>query len=102
MRAILVLLFLFAAASGAGAQTTAVAATPAVALSQQKAVDQYPDLGVAGSPLNLAFVDVFNQWKVWKPEVLQRDDWPEIVAADAVSVWQARRREEARQARLAR
>jgi hypothetical protein len=39
--------------------------------------------------------------EVWKPEVLQRDDWPEIVAAEAVSVWTARRREEVRQARLA-
>ncbi|MEP6671488.1 MAG: hypothetical protein ABJF10_20165 [Chthoniobacter sp.] len=103
---LLVPLFLFATAFGASAQTTtpevAVAETPAVTLSQQKTVDRYPDIGVAGSALNLAFVDVFTHWKTWKPEVLQRDDWPEIVAAEAVNVYTARRREEARQARLAR
>lgn len=105
---LLVPLFLFATAFGATAQTTtttpdvAVAETPAVTLSQQKAVDRYPDIGVAGSALNLAFVDVFTHWKTWKPEVLQRDDWPELVAAEAVNVYTARRREEARQARLAR
>ena len=99
MKAVLVLLCLFGAAFGACGQTS-VASTPAVTLSQQHVVDKYPDIGVAGSALNLAFVDVFNQWKTWKPEVLQRDDWPEIVAGEAVSVWAARRREEARQARL--
>lgn len=99
MKAILVLFCLLGAAFSACGQT-AVASTPAVTLAQQRAVAKYPDIGVAGSALNLAFVDVFNQWKTWKPEVLQRDDWPEIVAEEAVSVWSARRREEARQARL--
>jgi hypothetical protein len=99
---VLVFLF-FAGASLAFAQTTttvAIASTPAVTLSQQRVVDKYPDIGVAGSALNLAFVDVFHHWQTWKPEVLQRDDWPELVAAEAVGVWEARRREEARDARL--
>jgi hypothetical protein len=99
MKVILVLFCLLGATFSACAQT-AVASTPAVTLSQQRVVDRYPDIGVAGSALNVAFVDVFNQWKIWKPEVLQRDDWPEIVAGEAVSLWTARRREEARQARL--
>lgn len=101
MKALLALFCLFGATFAACAQTeVAVAATPAVTLSQQRVVAKYPDVGVAGSPMNLAFVDVFNQWKIWKPEVLQRDDWPEIVAEEAVTTWAARRREEARQARL--
>ncbi|HSI12778.1 MAG TPA: hypothetical protein VK961_12080 [Chthoniobacter sp.] len=99
MKAILVLCCFLGAAFHACGQS-AVASTPAVTLSQQHVVDRYPDIGVAGSGLNVAFVDVFNQWKTWKPEVLQRDDWPEIVAGEAVSVWASRRREEARQARL--
>jgi hypothetical protein len=100
--AILGLLLLgFAADTFAQSATVPVANTPAVLLSQQQVVDKYPDIGVAGSPLNLAFVDVFHHWQTWKPEVLQRDDWPELVATEAVSVWEARRREEAREARLA-
>ncbi len=99
MKALLALFCLLGAVFSASGQT-AVAGTPLVTLSQQRVVDRYPDIGVAGSALNLAFVDVFNQWKTWKPEVLQRDDWPEIVAQEAVSVWAARRREETRQARL--
>ncbi len=99
MRAILVL-FCFLGATFSACGQTAVAGTPAVSLSQQRVVDRYPDIGVAGSALNVAFVDVFNQWKIWKPEVLQRDDWPEIVAGEAVNLWTTRRREEARLARL--
>lgn len=101
--AILSLLFVgFSVSAFAQATTAAVASTPAVTLAQQRVVDKYPDIGVAGSALNLAFVDVFHHWQTWKPEVLQRDDWPELVAAEAVSVWEARRHEEAREARLAR
>ena len=99
MKALILVFCLLGVTSGAWAQT-AVAATPAVTLSQHKVVDRYPDIGVPGSAMNLAFVDVFNQWKIWKPEVLQRDDWPELVAGEAVTVWAERRREEARQARL--
>ncbi|MDR3401365.1 MAG: hypothetical protein P4L99_02615 [Chthoniobacter sp.] len=55
-------------------------------------MERYPDIGAADPALNLAFVDVFNPWKAGKPEVLQRDDWPEIVAAEAVNVWTAPRR----------
>lgn len=101
MKAILAFLCLFSAICGARAQTSvAVASTPAVTLAQQNVVAKYPDVGVAGSPMNLAFVDVFNQWKIWKPEVLQRDDWPELVAEEAATLWEARRHEEARLARL--
>lgn len=101
MKALLALLCLFGVTFTTCAQTeVAVAATPAVTQSQQRVVVKYPDIGVAGAPMNLAFVDVFNQWKIWRPEVLQRDDWPEIVAEEAVTLWKARRREEARQARL--
>ena len=85
---------------GAAAHAGGIAATPAVSLSQERAVHRYPDLGVKGSALNLSFLDVYDQWKIWKPRVLQRDDWPELVAAEAYKVWQARRREEARRAHL--
>jgi hypothetical protein len=102
MKNLLWLLLFFLAIDYEAFPQAAVANTPAVALAQQRVVDQYPDIGVAGSALNVAFVDVFNQWKIWKPEVLQRDDWPAIVAAEALNVWSARRHEEARQARLAR
>jgi hypothetical protein len=98
MKLLIVFLALFAASVCAHAQ--AVASTPAVKLSQQRAVDKYPDIAIAGSALNKAFVDVFNHWKSWKPQVLQRDDWPEIVAEEAVSVLLARRREEERRTRL--
>ena len=98
MKSLLVIIALFATSVCVHAQ--AIASTPAVKLSQQRAVDAYPDIGVAGSALNKAFIDVFNHWKVWKPQVLQQDNWPEIVAAEAVSVLLARRREEERKARL--
>ncbi|MEA3210215.1 MAG: hypothetical protein QOE70_3272 [Chthoniobacter sp.] len=44
-----------------------------------------------------AFVDVFNHWKVWKSEQLQRDSWPEFVAREAVQLLINRRAEEKRQ-----
>ncbi|MEA3211273.1 MAG: hypothetical protein QOE70_4330 [Chthoniobacter sp.] len=74
-----------------------VASTPQSQLSQERAVAAYPDIGVKGSELNKAFVDVFNHWKTWKPEQLQRDNWPELVAREAVRVLMNRRAEEKRQ-----
>ena len=100
MKLLLAIIALFATSAVVRAQ--AIASTPAVQLSQQRAVDKYPDIGVAGSALNKAFIDVFNHWKVWKPQVLQLDNWPEIVAAQAISVLNARRDEEERRARLGR
>jgi hypothetical protein len=77
-----------------------VADTPQARLSQQRAVARYPDIGVAGSDLNHAFLSVFKHWKTWKPEQLQRDQWPELVAREAVQVLINRRNEEERQRKI--
>lgn len=84
MKVIAILFGLFAVALRAFGEV-AIASTPAVTLSQQRAVQAYPDLATPGSKFNKAFLAIVNAWKVAKPEILQRDDWPERAAAAAAS-----------------
>ena len=70
----------------------AIATTPAVTLSWQRAVEANPDLGIDGSDLNQAFAAVVSQLKAVQSPLLQRDDWPQLVAAEALRSLPARRR----------
>jgi hypothetical protein len=45
-------------------------------MAQRKAVELYPDLGVAGSPLNKEFVDRVKRYQAEKKEFFAEPDWP--------------------------
>lgn len=64
------------------ADEVAVANTPAVQEAQRLAILKYPSLAEQGSKLNDTFVRLFKIWKISQPQVLQRDDWP-LLLADA-------------------
>ncbi len=79
----------------ASAQTEiAIAATPAVKLSKQKAVQAYPSLALEGSEFNQTFLTIIKLWKGWKPELLQRDNWPELAAEATAEELRSRRAKE--------
>jgi hypothetical protein len=44
--------------------------------AQIKAVELYPELGIAGSPLNIAFVARLKRYKIEKAEFFSEPDWP--------------------------
>ena len=84
MKTVPTLLVLLASASLSFAEP-AIANTPAVMLSQQKAVEKYPSLSIAGSEMNAAFAATYQFWKQWKPTELQKDNWPELIAAQVAA-----------------
>jgi hypothetical protein len=45
-------------------------------LAQKKAVELYPDLGVAGSELNKEFISRMKRYKVEKQDFFSEPDWP--------------------------
>ncbi len=47
---------------------------------QQKAVSLFPDLGVAGSKFNAAFLRHFNDLKQTSPQFLEEPSWPVLLA----------------------
>ena len=56
--------------------------------SQKRAIALYPDLAVAGSPLNREFLRRYNALKASGDPILQKPDWPEKLVKqsfDAVS-----------------
>ena len=68
-------------------QGTTETKTPAFAteaLAQQAAVKKYPALGVAGSPFNKRFREIFARMKIEQPAKLRTTDWP-MEIADQVS-----------------
>ncbi len=61
---------------------SAAAPTTVKALdSQRRAMEAYPDLAKAGSPLNKTFVAMVHQLEIEHSPRLQQPDWPEQVAA---------------------
>ncbi len=61
----------------------------AVAEAKRQAVQRYPALGVATSPLNTAFVGHYKRYQVERPEFFNDPEWPmklAIECADALQV----------------
>ena len=56
-----------------------------VRYSQQAAVQKYPALTVAGSPLNALFLSRLNFWKARRDPRLDRSNWPEVLADDCAA-----------------
>jgi hypothetical protein len=50
--------------------------------ARAEAVRRYPQLGIAGSPMNKAFLERYNQLKAEAPDYLQAPDWPLRLAAE--------------------
>ena len=65
-------------------------ANPAVvAEAKRRAVQRYPALGVANSPLNTAFVARYKRYQIERPELFNDPEWPmklAIECADALQV----------------
>ena len=53
--------------------------------AQSKAMELYPDLGVAGSPLNTEFVARVNRYQVEKKDYFAEPDWPIRLAKECAS-----------------
>jgi hypothetical protein len=51
--------------------------------ARKQAVEQFPELGRAGSPLNRKFLELYNRAKQAKSPVLQKADWPLLIAKQA-------------------
>ena len=49
---------------------------------QAEAVRRYPDLAVAGSKMNVAFVERVGFYRKYRPEFFQNTDWPIKVAKE--------------------
>lgn len=63
-------------------------ASPAVAQTTEdewraKALEVYPDLGKKDSPLNTAFLKLYNERKKSNPEFFRNPRWPFLLASDA-------------------
>ena len=52
----------------------------AVSLAQAEALREFPALGQSGSDFNKRFVQRFNSLKTAGDSLLQRDDWPDVLA----------------------
>jgi hypothetical protein len=50
--------------------------------AQQKAIQLFPDIGVAGSPLNKEFVDRAKRYQIEKKEFFAEQDWPVRLAKE--------------------
>jgi hypothetical protein len=50
--------------------------------SQARAIAKHPELGKAGSPLNIKFVDTYKDLKAKQSPRLQEPDWPERLAEE--------------------
>ena len=54
----------------------------AATAAQQKAIELYPDVGVAGSPLNKEFVERVKRYQTEKKEFFAEPDWPVRLAKE--------------------
>lgn len=50
--------------------------------AQRKAIELYPDVGVAGSPLNKEFVERAKRYQTEKKEFFAQPDWPVRLAKE--------------------
>ena len=82
--AVFIALLLFApapkASTAAPAQHLPTAAE--IAKAQQRAIARFPQLGVAGSTMNAAFVARVKQYRVEKPELFNSPEWPVAIAEE--------------------
>jgi len=67
-----------------GAGPGVPAAVPALE-AQVKAMSLYPALGVANSPLNLKFLQLYKEVQARNPKLLTQPDWPLLIAKQAVA-----------------
>ena len=50
--------------------------------AQRRAVALYPQLAIAGSPLNRAFVARVHQCQTTRPRIFDNPDWPTQIAGE--------------------
>lgn len=55
---------------------------PAAEAARWRAVARYPYLGVAGSPLNKAFIDRVRRYQVERPSFFDQAEWPTLIATE--------------------
>ena len=63
-------------------QANAAASVNAAIAAQRKAIELYPDLGVADSPLNIEFVLRVKSYRIEKKEFFAEPDWPVRLAKE--------------------
>ncbi len=63
-------------------QGNAIANANAAGAAQRKAIELYPDLGVADSPLNKEFVERVKIYRIEKKEFFAEPDWPVRLAKE--------------------
>jgi hypothetical protein len=75
------------AAKAPAVPTTTTKSTPAEApagkTAQERAIQRYPQLGVAKSPLNQEFLRRHNAYKASKPQFFSDPEWPTKLAAES-------------------
>ena len=83
--------------AGRGMATPAPAEEPPVSAeeaAQRRAVARYPELGVAGSPLNREFLRRVQQYRAERPDFFANPEWPTELAREcagaAAAVYAAR------------
>lgn len=62
-----------------------------VAANQRFAIKRHPELGVANSPMNLAFVSRYRQLQREKNDLLRRPAWPLLLAAETKTATRPRK-----------
>ena len=67
----------------------------AVQKSQRSAVQAYPEIAVAGSPLNRLFIELYNDYRLNKPAYFKDDQWPLQLAEECVPELARREKEQA-------
>lgn len=59
-----------------------IADTPGVIASKKKLLEIYPEIGIAGSHMNTAYVATVKRARIERPEVFERATWPLIIAQE--------------------
>lgn len=62
--------------------TPSLAPSLAIEQSKQAALRKYPALGVAGSSLNMQFIERYKRYQVEKPEYFQNPSWPMVLVEE--------------------
>jgi hypothetical protein len=57
----------------------------AVDAAKWRAVARYPRLGIAGSPLNRAFVERVRRYQSEKPQIFDDPEWPTAIARECAA-----------------
>ena len=56
--------------------------SPAVVESKRKLLEIYPEIGIAGTPMNVAYVAAVHRARVERPALFERGTWPLLIASE--------------------